>query len=673
MVSTRRRSKAGPSTKNAEDVEPDANEDAFEEGSESDREASDASDSPPPAKRARKARQPVKKVVKKTPIKKQRGAGKLSMLLTMPLDILYEVFHTLEPQDLLAVARTNKLLRDTLMSPQAVSVWITIRKRVGAPEPPPGHSEPWWANLMFGKKRCQVCGCLSVNNVDWQLLMRVCTRCKKKNLLTPIKFKKEFPDSDASVLDLVLYTNVGGHSHGHASNTKFYWRDDVERMLEKIASYKKDRSEKKSAADTAYEAFRERRIDYVSAVAKLAPQWANWASNHYWGNFRDGERLAELRKKAIKEKLLQLGYDERDTNRALNSFQMTVEKKELTDLAWKKIRPKWEEEVNNQRRDRLDRDYKDLIKQRKHVAAELYNVAYRKHVGPREWTSIDWLSIPPSYSIFELEPIRDLVYTDVEKTVPAGHFQQALQSCASRIRELTEKQTLMVQQLICEARKAVMDAKLIPKLKDLNTEVLDLALATCANGGFFVLTPYVQCLRAQDYIFAQNCGHMPRVGSRPMYNVDLSVAVAGLLDTLELPATTTFAQLDELDPRVFCAHCKPMLNSELHIRGRMAYGWRSAAIHYKQEHRGCGRPRWELLSDEEASYYALSCKEHDLADVDTWSCAHCNLHLNHWQTLEQAKAHVKQVHGSEDPRIVKDVLCMPANPVHIKPVFVVKD
>ena len=96
------------------------------------------------------------------------------MLLTMPLDILYEVshitsltracrltsilkvFHMLEPQDLLAVARTNKLLRDTLMSPQAVSVWITIRKCVGAPEPPPGHSESWWANLTFGKKRCQV-------------------------------------------------------------------------------------------------------------------------------------------------------------------------------------------------------------------------------------------------------------------------------------------------------------------------------------------------------------------------------------------------------------------------------------------------------------------------------------------------------------------------------------
>ena len=77
--------------------------------------------------------------------------------------------------------------------------------------------------------------------------------------------------------------------------------------------------------------------------------------------------------------------------------------------------------------------------------------------------------------------------------------------------------------------------------------------------------------------------------------------------------------------------------------------------------------------------------------MDTWSCAHCNLHLDYWQTLEKAKAHVKQVyvglkylsyllpanaldrHGSEDPRIGKDVLCMPANPVHIKPVFVVKD
>ena len=148
-------------------------------------------------------------------------------------------------------------------------------------------------------------------------------------MLTPIKFKKEFPDSDTSVLDLVLYTNgtllplysyrcsiaaVGGHSHGHASNTKFYWREDVERMLERIASYKKDIAEKKFASDTAYEAFRERRVEYVSAVVKvcqrrmaclsmanalqLAPQWANWASNHYWGNYRDGERLAELRKEA---------------------------------------------------------------------------------------------------------------------------------------------------------------------------------------------------------------------------------------------------------------------------------------------------------------------------------------------------------------------------------------
>ncbi|KAI5888484.1 uncharacterized protein SCHCODRAFT_02512888 [Schizophyllum commune H4-8] len=231
---------------------------------------------------------------------------------------------------------------------------------------------------------------------------------------------------------------------------------------------------------------------------------------------------------------------------------------------------------------------------------------------------------------------------------------------------------MSVQQMISEARKGVLEAKLIPKRNDPATEVLDLALATCANGGFFVLAPYEQCLRAQDYIFAQNCGHMPRVGSRPKYHVDLSVAVAGLLDTLELPASTTFAQLDELDPRFFCSLCKPMLNPELHIRGRMAYGWRSAAVHFKQEHRDCGQPRWQLLSEDEASY-ARSSKGHDLADVETWSCAHCNLHLENWQTLEQAKAHVKQVHGSENPRIGKDVLCMPANPVHIKPIFVVTD
>ena len=132
----------------------------------------------------------------------------------MPLDILFEVsrleyslskhiyygpcsqtFTLLDPQDLVSLSRTSKLLRQTLLSPQTITVWKNARKRTGAPEPAPGYDEPRWANLVFGAKRCQVshpyplkarvyklvqnCDAPHVNSVDYQLLMRVCTACKK--------------------------------------------------------------------------------------------------------------------------------------------------------------------------------------------------------------------------------------------------------------------------------------------------------------------------------------------------------------------------------------------------------------------------------------------------------------------------------------------------------------
>jgi hypothetical protein len=61
--------------------------------------------------------------------------------------------------DLLNLARTNKTLRQVLMSRKSMSVWISARRHAGAtvvPEPPEDMSEPAWAQLLFGPAICSV-------------------------------------------------------------------------------------------------------------------------------------------------------------------------------------------------------------------------------------------------------------------------------------------------------------------------------------------------------------------------------------------------------------------------------------------------------------------------------------------------------------------------------------
>ena len=106
-----------------------------------------------------------------------------------------QILLLLNPQDLLAFARTSKWLQSILGDPDCHFVWKAVRERIGYPAPREARYEYWWASLLFGRKICQVrveasslllcayyvrqiCGSSPVKNIDWYLLKRVCTRCK---------------------------------------------------------------------------------------------------------------------------------------------------------------------------------------------------------------------------------------------------------------------------------------------------------------------------------------------------------------------------------------------------------------------------------------------------------------------------------------------------------------
>lgn len=108
----------------------------------------------------------------------RRKQGRLSVLPTQSLDILFEVsrypvyctsissridhplfqiFGHLYPVDLLHLSRVSKSFRQVLMTRTSAWLWRSTFSNMNGPSPPPrpeGMSEPAWVHLLFGGAFC---------------------------------------------------------------------------------------------------------------------------------------------------------------------------------------------------------------------------------------------------------------------------------------------------------------------------------------------------------------------------------------------------------------------------------------------------------------------------------------------------------------------------------------
>ncbi|KAH7920429.1 hypothetical protein BV22DRAFT_1133083 [Leucogyrophana mollusca] len=135
--------------------------------------------------RAQKRRKPSKASNKKStaitskgPVVKKRR-GRLEMMPTMNLDVLFQILSLLHPMDLLNLARTTQAFRHLLMRKSSAFVWKTARLQIeGFPDCPPDLSEPAYANLAF-YPHCHSCGKIAYI-VLWRFRVRYCAGCKQR-------------------------------------------------------------------------------------------------------------------------------------------------------------------------------------------------------------------------------------------------------------------------------------------------------------------------------------------------------------------------------------------------------------------------------------------------------------------------------------------------------------
>ncbi|KZV59904.1 hypothetical protein PENSPDRAFT_760268 [Peniophora sp. CONT] len=98
-----------------------------------------------------------KRQASRTPAARSRIQGRLKDIMSMPLDILFEICFHLVSADLVPLARTSKFLWEVLMDRRHAFIWKTARLNVPGvvpPDPPIGMSEPAWARLLYGGSGC---------------------------------------------------------------------------------------------------------------------------------------------------------------------------------------------------------------------------------------------------------------------------------------------------------------------------------------------------------------------------------------------------------------------------------------------------------------------------------------------------------------------------------------
>ncbi|KAJ2918291.1 hypothetical protein MD484_g2082, partial [Candolleomyces efflorescens] len=260
---------------------------------------------------------PTKK--KNAPAGKRRKSSEC-ILADLPLDLLLELLKYIPPLDLANLSYTSKSFWKTLTDPVAANMWKAARKPYKAPDPPRDFSEPRWAELLFGTL-CQTCGGNCQRAVDWHLRKRYCLACEKLHLVSDVRFKSAFPGRKIEILDYLPFTRHGPSTKGwrqHSDNLKieYFWREDIEvslRQFEKLASRETEEGEE------ALEAWTKKREERVAWIFKMAPIWSKWDFQLDELEKEEKEYNKRKRVEGVKARLLEMGYEQVDIDKAITS------------------------------------------------------------------------------------------------------------------------------------------------------------------------------------------------------------------------------------------------------------------------------------------------------------------------------------------------------------------
>ncbi|KDQ61918.1 hypothetical protein JAAARDRAFT_31404 [Jaapia argillacea MUCL 33604] len=507
--------------------------------------------------------------------------GKLSILSSIPLDILFEIFTHLSPKDLLTLSRTSRILRSTLLSKNATTVWKrSLANMPGSPPAcPKDISEARWAELLYGATNCHICGAVNIFNIDFSFRRRLCLSCKKTNLVYSSKFSKKFPEFDPLILDLIPYATISGsyppnHKLHNKPPSKYFLESDIYSMAQTFGLLAKNIHMRKPGAKAKLEEFKKERAEFVKDVAEYAKVCEGWA-------VEENKRLSGLKDEAVTNRrneiisrLRSLGYDQTDLN-AISWSRFVHQYKDLTARSWNIMLPQLESELKERREARLRAERNQLIYNRKRLAASAYRNWKVKNIPRR-----DWPLLPQDFQVVAWEGFEGVIEAHSDVVVGEESFEEALGGLEEVIEKWkVDKKRKLVSLVPVGAPSSSSISEPHAGPQDVDTSPLDLATSIFACrrpccksircGGLPPVLGAAQLLSNTYPCFPfpiSDGGSTPQVAApfEFRFNEDLSRVAKSLVECIGGDVERmTMKDMDERDARFFCVSCSRVERSRL--------------------------------------------------------------------------------------------------------------
>ncbi|CAE6399474.1 unnamed protein product [Rhizoctonia solani] len=276
-----------------------------------------------------------------------RKVAKTLGLKNMPVEVLIEIARYVVPVDLIMLSRVNKFFRELFMDKRSAGIWRSALQNL--PELPPcpdDVSEPQYVAMIF-TKRCSVglCGRYAPREMDPALLVRLCARCRDRELVETSRV------TDAT---LVLSSRglVPGRSHQRIS-----WC-----LYDEARAVKVKLNELIAAGDQeALRKWEDERRKLVRKRQKAAVPLREWLKDREQEREWELTRLKAAREAEIRSRLIKLGWESADFKchddwRHKQWTSMVLNPKPLTEKIWDDILPHLLGHLEINRKQRLEQE-----------------------------------------------------------------------------------------------------------------------------------------------------------------------------------------------------------------------------------------------------------------------------------------------------------------------------
>ncbi|KAK0455645.1 uncharacterized protein EV420DRAFT_1552462 [Desarmillaria tabescens] len=578
---------------------------------------------------------------------KRKSTGKkrrdLSLLPTMPLDILFTICTMLSPRDLINLSRTDATFCRTLTANNVSFVWKAVREAESGIVSPRGIPEYRWVDLLFGKSYCDLCYANHAS-VDWTLRRRVCTRCLKANLIAALRVKRRFPGVNADALSLIPLTNTG--RGGMCAYNGYYWISDITDIQAKIKELEVGPGSSERLAN-----FRKERKKLVEDMTKGAIQCKEWTLTNSRKNARESDLRKDERFSMIKTRLLDLGYTEQDVE-AVRWESSVIRDAELTSQSWTRMRPSLEAVIKAYRVRKAKAARSLALRERASIVEDILKT-YKQQFLP-----IVWREMPSLIDVCMFPAFKDVLELPTETIINEASFADAMNELPDLIADWQQRRVSKLRALIPSQETGQIDP-----LK------LATTVFSCQSDCRAIITDadvwWHQCKTYRS--IGRQVANVDDLYNAPgntelSFDTTRSVMAASLVRLASRdPATTTAEDMDILKLEFLCMNdpvsTYDLANGEGKCMGRRVLSWRecvqrNTSLTYNQ-----GSDFRLLTSEDEVK------KMRVVRSVFNWTsslfhCQHCTSHVDP-QRYEHVTKHLQDVHGIGDPLIDRDLFLTP--------------